>query len=60
MYLNVKLLNKIGIITLNKYDTARRLNSIKDSRIAYYKYQGRYKFWFINYSYLYIIQKTRN
>lgn len=59
MYLNVRLLNKIGIETLNKYDTSRRLNSIDNKRIAYYRYQGRYRIWFIHQEYIKLIQKRR-
>lgn len=57
MYFNVSLLNRIGIQTLNKYDTSRKLNSIKNINIAFYRYQGRYRFWFIHEDYIKIIQK---
>lgn len=57
MYFNVKLLDRIGVQTVNKYDISRRLNSIKNMKVAYYKYQGRYKFWFIHEDYIKLIQK---
>lgn len=57
MYYNVKLLNQIGFHTLNKYDISRRLNSIQNRTIAFYKYQGRYKLWFIHFNFVDILLK---
>lgn len=57
MYYNVKLLNQIGFQTLNIYDISRRLNSIQNQKIAFYKYQGRYKLWFIHSNYIDMLLK---
>lgn len=59
MYFNVLLLNRIGIQTVNKYDTSRRLNAVKNKNIAYYKYQGRCRFWFIHKDHIELIQRRR-
>jgi len=56
-FYNVNLLYFYGLKTINRFDLSRRLNSVKNSSIAYYKYQGKKKIWFLKADFLHLIIK---
>jgi len=59
MFYNVLNLGFYQFNILNKYDVSRRLNKINNKKIAYYVYNGRCKYWFINEKHVYLILKNK-
>lgn len=57
VYYSVLHLNFYYLNVLNRFDVSRKLNKVKNKHIAYYVYQGRYKYWFINQEYVSLILK---
>src|SRR5690554_574002 len=56
-FYNVNHLHFYGLKTINRFDLSRRLNSVKNPNVAYYKYQGKKKIWFLKADFLHLIIK---